>query len=193
MIDNVIGYMRENVLSTHLFNTVYGLCELIIDGNKTIPSNYKGKGEYHSISNFDSAAGLGYFREDGNVSLEKPENTYTSCNKYYNIRYPLLFVGAIKKTKLACDNAYAAHLLALSVSNVLTNTNGIGRYVEAIAATSVVTSYSTDGSEILKTEYKNPSSDEFNLKFAYISISFEVSLTVDKRCIGQVCYSGGIL
>ena len=189
MIDNVIGYMRENVLDTGLFHSVYGLCELITTDDKTFPASYNGKGEFEKVGNFDSASGLGYFRDGGNVIFSDSENQFTSCNKYYNVTFPLIFVGAVRKTKLNCDNAYAAHILAQTVSKSLTNTSGIGAYVDVLQASSIVKEYSTDGSEILKREYHNPALNEFNLKYAYISVSFDVELVVDKNCIGITCYA----
>lgn len=186
MIDNIIGTLREAVIGTGYFTSVYGLCELIIKDEKTIPSFYKGKGEYLNINDLDQGNGTGYFRADGNPRSDAITNVYTSCDKYLDITYPLQFIGAVKKSKLTCDNAYASQVIMQSIAGTLSTTR-LNIY-EALSSSVEVTEYSVDGSEILNREYKSPAIKEFNFNYAYFNIMFDVKLKVKSDCLILTCY-----
>lgn len=188
MIDEAVGFLRENVLSMGYLNQVYGLCELIIKEDKTIPSFYEGKGEALNINEIDLFNGWGYFRKREQVRIDKADNQMTSCDKYYNIRYPMLFVGCVKKSKLVCDNAYAADILAQTTIASLTDTKGLGNIIGALSATSEVLGYTTDTSDILLLEYRNPSIKEMNFKYAYFSIDFDIHIIAKSDCLNVSCY-----
>lgn len=186
MIDSIIGTLRESLIASGYFTSVYGLCELIIKDEKTIPAFYKGKGEYQNINDFDKGNGTGYFRTDGNPRSENSTNVYTSCDKYLEITFPLQFIGVVKKVKIPCDNAYAAFIIMQSVSGLLSTTR-LNIY-EALSTSIEIKEYNIDGSEILNREYKSPEIKEFNFNYAYFNIMFDVKLKVKSDCLIAACY-----
>lgn len=187
MIDSIIGYLRESLINSGYFTNVYGLCELIIKEDKTIPAFYKGKGEYYNINDIDKGNGTGYFRADGNPRSESTSSVYTSCDKYLDITYPLQFIGAVKKAKIPCDNAYAANIICQSVAGIISTTR-LSSVYEILSSKIHVTEFSVDGSEILNREYKSAAIKEFNFNYAYFNIMFDVKITVKSDCLILTCY-----
>lgn len=189
MIKNSILYLKSLLEDTGLFSKVYDLCELITIGNKTYPAWYDGS-EFKDISNFDLNDGTAYFRKSGDISIgvTSAEFQTTSCNNnLFDVNIPLKVICVIKKSKADCEDAFAADEFAEIITTILNGASGVDN---VISANCVVKSYSTKGREILKQEYSDPSINEFNLKFAYMSFDIEMKLSLDSTCLKQPCYNG---
>lgn len=190
MIKDVIEHLRAQLLTTNLFSKVWGLCELINKDGKTYPAFYKGGGSYDDVSQFDRYDGSAYFRTLSEVSMSEVEEEFktTSCGSLVEFNLSLRLVCVVKRDKLECDDAYGVHEFAAMITKVIDNPSGLGNVLNASSASSRVVRYSTTGHDILNQEYRNPSINEFNTSFAYLSMDIELNIVKDKYCIDVICY-----
>lgn len=190
MIKEAVEYLQTQLTSTHLFTKVWGLCELINKDSKTYPAFYKGGGNYDDVSQFDRQDGTAYFRMLSDVTTDnvEPEFITTSCGALIEFNFSLRVVCVIKRDKLECDDAYGVHQFAQMIAKVIDTSSGLGTSLNAVSAKAIVKRYSTNGHEILKQEYQNPSINEFNFNFAYLSLDVDLIIIKDKNCIDAICY-----
>ena len=187
MIKDALQYLGSVLRTTGLFTKVYDLCELLTVDGKTYPAYYVGAGEYKDISGFDRNDGTGYFRLNGQTKINSTDDKFqtTSCPTVFDVSIPLILVCVVSKKRAICDDEFASQSIAEQISNAL---NGAGGALNMVSSSCTVNGYTTNGNEILKAEYKDPSINEFNPKFAYISFDLTFDMTVDSNCIETICY-----
>lgn len=189
MIKDAIGYINTKLETLNYFEKSYGLCEIILKGDKSFPAEYYTKGEYKQINNFDKYNGVSYIRKRGNISISEVENTLQACTILSSVNIPLKLVVIIPKSKLECDDLYAEDVIAQTIMRVLITRNGdLKVALQARQASISVDSYSTDSISILSEEYSNPKKKDINYKYAYLSMDLTVEATVTNDCLTRECY-----
>lgn len=188
MIKNIIEYLNCQLSSLNLFEKQFSLCERITKGDKIFPAEYKSKGEYVQINNFDKYNGVSYFRKNGDISISDETNTTTSCGILKKISIPLLLICVIPRKKIEVDNNYTEDYIANKVLKSIITKSGILK--QSLKARNIdinVDAYSTDSIKIIDQEYSNIQKADINHKFIYISSEISVSIIIDKKCINDCC------
>lgn len=190
MIKDAIEFLQARLETTNLFSKVWGLCELINKDGKTYPAYYNGNGDYTDVSQFNRYDGSAYFRMLSDVTMTEVEDAFitTSCGALLQYELSVKLVCVVKRDKLDCDDAYGAHTFAQMITKVMDSPAGLGVALNASFADSTVKRYSTSGHDILIQEYKNPSVNEFDTNYVYLSMDIDLTIIKDKTCIDEICY-----
>lgn len=190
MIKASAEFINSKLATVNYTEKSFGLCELITKGDKTFPAEYKSKGEYNQINNFDKYDGVSYIRKTGDISISDAENTLEACGILNNVNIPLRLVLIIPRKKLECDDRYSEDVIAQTVMRLLLTKGGdLKTMLQARQARLQVDSYSTDSLSILGEEYAGsfPKKD-VNYKYAYIALDLSIIAVVTNHCLTQDCY-----
>lgn len=189
MIKASIEFINSKLSVLNYFEKSFGLCEIISKGDKTFPAEYKGKGEYTQINNFDKYNGVSYVRKNGDISISDAENTLEACNILSAVTIPLRLVVIVPRKKLDCDNNYSEDVIAQTIMrSLLTRGGDLKTTLKARTASLEVDSYSTDSLAILNEEYGNYPKKDINYKYAYVALNISINATVTHNCLTQDCY-----
>lgn len=189
MIKATITYINGKLDPLNYFEKLYGLCEIIVKGDKTFPAEYKSKGEYKQISDFDKYNGVCYIRKNGDVSISDETNTLQACGILSNVNIPLKLVIIIPRKKLDCDDNYSEDVIAQTIIRALiTRSPDFKVALNARQASINIDSYSTDSIAVMEGEYSNFGKKDINYKFAYLSLDISVTALVTHDCLTQDCY-----
>lgn len=190
MIKASIEFINSKLALLNYTEQSFGLCEIITKGDKTFPAEYKGKGEYTQINNFDKYNGVSYIRKRGDISISDAENTLEACNILSSVDIPLRLVVIVPRKKLDCDDKYSEDVIAQTIMReLLTKGGDLKTTLKARTARLDINSYSTDSLSILSEEYGGtfPKKD-INYKFAYIALDLSIVALVTHNCLTQDCY-----
>lgn len=102
MIKASVEYINSKLAVLNYCEKSFGLCEIITKGDKSFPAQYKSKGEYTQINNFDKYNGVSYLRKRGDVTISDEADTLQSCSSLSSVNIPLRMVIVVprKKTRL---------------------------------------------------------------------------------------------
>jgi hypothetical protein len=189
MIKATIDYINGKLAALNYFEKSFGLCEIIVKGDKTFPAEYLNGGEYKQINNFDKYNGVSYIRKRGDISISDAENTLEACGILSNVNIPLKLVIVVPRKKLDCDNNYSEDVIAQTIMRtLLTKDPAFKVALNARQARIQIDSYNTDSIGILSEEYSNYSKKDINYKYAYLSLDLSISALVTHDCLTQDCY-----
>lgn len=191
MLKSIIDILNINLNATNYFEQLYCLAELVKNAeDKFRPMVYSGAGEFTQVNDFDHYNGMGYWRKNGDVSINDTtiESSMVSCATFLQIQYPLKFVCCIPKSKLPIDDQYTDDDIANAIiQSISGNNNTIKTSVKAQSARVVPEKYTSNNYEIISGEYQGIEKVDINYKFAYLSIDFNVVLIINKNCIPNNC------
>ena len=191
MLKSIIDYLNVELTTTNLFEEIYCLAELVKNSeDKFRPMVYSGKGEFVQVNDFDFYNGMGYWRKNGDVSINDitSESSLVSCATYLQIQYPLKFVCCIPKDKLPLDDQYTDDDIDNDIIGIISgNNNPIKTAIKAQSVRVVPEKYTSNNYEIISTEYQGIDSVDINYKFAYLSVDFNVVVVINKNCIPKNC------
>lgn len=189
MIKATIQYINGKLEPLNYAEKLYGLCEIIVKGDKTFPAEYKSKGEYKQINDFDKYNGVIYMRKNGDISISEADNTLEACKSLSSVNIPLKLVVIVPRKKLDCDDNYSEDVIAQTIMRVLiTKAADFKVALKARQARIQADSYSTDSISVMSGEYSNFGKKDINYKFAYLSLDLSVIALVTHDCLTQDCY-----
>lgn len=189
MIKASIEFVNSKLAALNYTEKSFGLCETITKGVKTFPAEYKSKGEYTQINNFDSYNGVSYIRKRGDISISDEDNTLEACGILSRVSIPLRLVLVVPRKKLDCDDNYSEDVIAQTVMRKLLIVGGdLKTTLKARQARLEVNSYSTDSLSILGEEYGNYARKDINYKYAYLALDISIIALVTHDCLTQDCY-----
>lgn len=188
MIKELIENRNTQLEALGYFEKVHGLCELKSKGDKTIPLEYIGSGEYKDVK-IDFKNGVCYWRLDGDPSYEDDDDSKAiSCVGFKSHNIPLRLVCFIPRKKLKIDDSYSGERVVRSIVKGLTGSvSSILPAINAASASAELSEYSLDSKEILTDEYGDPDKKDVPFNFLPISISFNFNFLIDTSCIIEEC------
>lgn len=189
MLELIISRLLTVVKGLDYFERIIPLVEQKSDGEKTMPHEYLGKGQYSPISNFDNYNGVAYLRRTGNIDSNRSgEKPIAACIQLIDFSYPLRLVAAIKRELLPKDCAFSDDIFAIEIAGKLVGQNG--KLKSDLGATTVEINPSKilfDRSQILNEEYPGRKITDIDYKMSYIAIDLQVKVTINKNCIKTIC------
>lgn len=188
MIKASVEYINNQLELLNYFEKSFEICEIITANDKTFPAEYKSKGEYTQINNFDKYNGVSYIRKRGSVSISEADDSLRSCGDLVNVSLPLKLIAIVPRKKLECDDKYSEDVIASTIMQALiTKSSVLKAAIAARIAKINIDSYNTDGANVLGEEYSGITPKDFNYKFAYLSIDLSVIATITKDCLVKDC------
>lgn len=189
MIKASIDFINGKLEPLNYFEKSFGLCEVIVKGDKSFPAEYKSKGEYKQINDFDKYNGVSYIRKAGDVSISDQDNTLEACGILSSVTIPLRLIAVVPRKKLDCDDNYSEDVIAQTIMRALLIKGGdLKVSLSARQARIQVDSYSTDSISILTGEYGRLPKRDINYKFAYLALDLSVIALVTHDCLTRDCY-----
>jgi hypothetical protein len=186
MLEAIIPHINSRIETLGLFNTRFGLCDIISKEGKTFPAEYC-KGVYKQVSEFDLHKGTVYHRLNGNISKQEEEEESTvSCDPFYITTFPIRTVVCIKKEHIKGigNDAYLENKIAQNISNVISETNNKSLRIElhADSVSIEVNEISTNRDEIFREEYTGFDSSFMRYEFVYVAIDYNVIVSGNVSC-----------
>jgi hypothetical protein len=187
MIQQVVRYMQNKLDAETIFQSNYGLTELIERDGKVFPLFYESNGKYKMDFQPNKWFGASYFRKNGDISFSTGDfPSFKPCEVPVTITIPLTFIGSIRKAKLKCDDNYAGDDLAFYIAKIFEDINGLRIELSAKRVTFAVGKYSTDSQSIINTEFRGVDV-VFKPEYAYLSMEIEVQIQTTKECMFNYC------
>lgn len=190
MIEQVISELNSRISELNIIEKLYGLCEIISDGEKTFPAEYC-LNEYTQVSDFDKYNGIGYHRLNGDISIQENEDSANGCDQYVIRSYPMKFVCVIPRNTYKKNNndAYVDSKIAENIESKITIRSN-KTLIQLLSIDSLRVSperISLNKLDILRGEYTGIDF-QVNYKYAYISIDYTIELAGDISCFNlQEC------
>lgn len=189
ILQDVLCDLKERLLESGFINEFYEYCELIKRDERTFPAYYIGGGEYKLVYDFD-VNGAGYVRRTDDVRIETDfqRDAMLSCsddNEFLNITYPLRAVLGVPKTLLG-DDAYSDDRL---FSEMVVIFGGSYEAANVQDVSTRILSYNTDSLDIWSREVQGVD-HQMNFRLSYILINFNLTFSVNKSCLPEVCGYG---
>jgi hypothetical protein len=120
ILKDIIERLNNRLLTTNIFDVLFGLCELNSNGIDKAWVSYIGNGQAEVVTDYDSKNGTLFWAKNGKVNLEKSQNIKVrGCDILYETTFPLSAYLVVKKSFCPCDNAYAEDWLASQVINCI--------------------------------------------------------------------------
>lgn len=189
MIKASVEYINSKLAVLNYCEKSFGLCEIITKGDKSFPAQYKSKGEYTQVNNFDKYNGVSYLRKRGDVTISDEDDTLQACSTLSSVNIPLRMVIVVPIKKLDCDNEYSEDVIAQTIMRtLLVSDTDLKASLSARTASLSIDSYSTDSAAILGEEYSNYGKTDINYKFAYLSLDITINAVVTQDCLTRDCY-----
>ena len=120
ILKDIIERLNNRLLSTNLFDVLYGLCELNSNGIDKSWVSYIGNGQAEVVTDYDSKNGTFFWAKNGKVNLERSSNIKVkACDQLYQTTFPLSAYIVIRKNFCPCDDAYVEDWIASKVINCI--------------------------------------------------------------------------
>lgn len=192
MLEQALNIITQYLGQLGFFNNIYAIADRVNDGTKTYPAFYKGEGNYIPIE-YDTTNGMCYFRKNGKPAFsnvtDESQRTTSCSNVIYDIRYPVKLVCLIPKSKAVCDGGFADDYFA---DIIISNVTGVSLATafNARSAKFIASGYESDNIKILQEEYSNHKEiTDINYRWSYLSIDFNLEITIDKQCLDSCNYN----
>lgn len=102
----IVDYINSKISELNLFNSTYGIAELVEVDGKTFPAIYKNK-SFIPVSDFKESQV--YHRLTGNISINEVDSSVNGCDIAIEKNYPMRAVFYIDRE--ACYSSYENELL----------------------------------------------------------------------------------
>jgi len=188
ILEDVLCTLRTRLLDSGFIKEFYELTEMFTRGEVTAPGFYEGNGQYKHVHDFD-INGAGYARKRGDVYIQldasKGDMVACSSDDFLILNYPMRAVIAVPKIHLG-DNAYSDDRLFAEMAVIFAGDYSASR-VQDISTS--IQGYSTDALSIWKQEVSGIDY-QMNPRLSYIAIDFNLTFSVTKSCLPEVCGYG---
>jgi hypothetical protein len=118
ILKETIDRLNSKLITTNIFDVIYGLCELNSNGIDKAWVSYIGDGQAEVVTDYDSKNGTLFWAKNGKVNVSKSESIKVkSCDLVYQTTFPLSAYAVVKKSYCPCDNAYVEDWIASQIIN----------------------------------------------------------------------------
>lgn len=189
MIENVIDYLNTKLLGLNVFKEVKGLCELIIEDERTYPAIYQGKDNLRFVTSYDYRNGLVFHIKNGHATITELERVIASSS-YKEYSHPVRAV-LIHGRGIYEDNNYSQEKIASNVVNAI-NKRSIPslRAVIGVDRVSVqVNGYSTDKADL--QQYFQGIELDIRHDLDVVIVDYNIILRANQSCFDN--YGCGVL
>lgn len=188
-IQDPIEYMIAQLEAMPFFTTVYGLSELLDNGQgKIVPVHFpNGSTKPENIK--INKLGAAYFRKRDNIGIAENQNqNFQSCSTLYTYTVPLRLIAITKREYFPSNNAYSADRLASTIIKAITTENGqLKRDMNVQRVTIRARKYSTDIRTVKNQEFQGVDNPQFNLEDIAVALDVDVRIDAYAQCLEEAC------
>lgn len=184
MIEAIISVLNTKISALNIFQNIFGVCEIVREGEKSYPAFYNNKDNLKYIDEgVDYKQGVIFHLKDGNQTREELERI-RARSKNIQITTPMTAVAIVRKSIYNTDDAYMEYQLTRNISKLLDEDNNT-ELKEALKMNRVYTGINEvnhDKQAILDQYFAGV---DMNMRhdIAVVSVSYDIVIEGDEECI----------
>jgi hypothetical protein len=146
ILSTILDRLNQRVEVGNIFDQIYGLSELVGEGNDKAWAHYIGNGQAIPVTNFDAKQGTLFWAKRGKITVNKNETLrLAGCKSIYETRFSMTAYAMVRKSHLPCDSADAQDWVASRVLRLISGTDPqFKTAIGAIAYEVVPSGYATE-------------------------------------------------
>jgi hypothetical protein len=184
LLSTILDRLNQRIEVGNIFDQIYGLSELVGEGNDKAWAFYIGNGQAIPVTNFDAKQGTLFWAKRGKITVRKNEGLrLAGCKSIYETRFSMTAYAMVRKSHLPCDSADAQDWVASRVLRLISGTDPQFKTAIGVVAYEVVPNgYATEARYL-----------PVNYEWAAVAIDVDVnvSTTSEDGCY-DTCATGDI-
>lgn len=113
LLSTILDRLNQRVEVGNIFDQIYGLSELVGEGNDKAWAFYIGNGQAIPVTNYDAKQGTLFWAKRGKITVSKNDSLrLAGCKSIYETRFTLTAYAMVRKSHLPCDSADAQDWVA---------------------------------------------------------------------------------
>ena len=146
LLSTILDRLNQRIEVGNIFDQIYGLSELVGEGNDKAWAFYIGNGQAIPVTNYDAKQGTLFWAKRGKITVSKNDSLrLAGCKSIYETRFTLTAYAMVRKSHLPCDSADAQDWVASRVLRLISGTDPqFKTAIGAIAYEVVPSGYATE-------------------------------------------------
>jgi len=184
LLSTILDRLNQRIEAGNIFDQIYGLSELVGEGNDRAWAHYIGNGQAIPVTNFDAKQGTLFWAKRGKITVAKNESLrLAGCKSIYETRFSMTAYAMVRKSHLPCDSADAQDWIASRVLRLISGTDPQFKTAIGVVAYEVVPSGYVNEIRYLPVNYEWAA--------VAIDVDVNVSTTSEDGCY-DTCATGDI-
>jgi hypothetical protein len=184
ILSTILDRLNQRIEVGNIFDKIYGLSELVGEGNDKAWAFYIGNGQAIPVTDYDAKQGTLFWAKRGKINVTKNESLrLAGCRSIYETRFSLTAYAMVRKSHLPCDSADAQDWVASRVLRLISGTDP--QFKTAIGAIAY---------EVVPSGYQNEIKYlPVNYEWAAVAIEVDVNVSTSSEdgCY-DTCQTGDI-
>jgi hypothetical protein len=184
ILSTILDRLNQRVEVGNIFDQIYGLSELVGEGNDKAWAFYIGNGQAIPVTNYDAKQGTLFWAKRGKITVTKNDSLrLAGCKSIYETRFSMTAYAMVRKSHLPCDSADAQDWVASRVLRLISGTDPqFKTAIGAIAYEVVPSGYATEARYL-----------PVNYEWAAVAIDVDVNVSTSSEdgCY-DTCATGDI-
>lgn len=184
ILSTILDRLNQRIEVGNIFDQIYGLSELVGEGNDKAWAHYIGNGQAIPVTNYDAKQGTLFWAKRGKITVNKNETLrLAGCRSIYETRFSMTAYAMVRKSHLPCDSADAQDWVASRVLRLISGTDPqFKTAIGAIAYEVVPSGYATEARYL-----------PVNYEWAAVAIDVDVNVSTSSEdgCY-DTCATGDI-
>jgi len=184
LLSTILDRLNQRIEVGNIFDQIYGLSELVGEGNDKAWAFYIGNGQAIPVTNYDAKQGTLFWAKRGKITVSKNDSLrLAGCKSIYETKFSMTAYAMVRKSHLPCDSADAQDWVASRVLRLISGTDPQFKTAIGVIAYEVVPSgYATEARYL-----------PLNYEWAAVAIDVDVNISTSSEdgCY-DTCATGDI-
>ena len=124
LLSTILDRLNQRIEVGNIFDKIYGLSELVGEGNDKAWAYYIGNGQAVPVTDFDAKQGTLFWAKRGKITVAKNDSLrLAGCKSIYETRFSMTAYAMVRKSHLPCDSADAQDWVASRVLRLISGTD----------------------------------------------------------------------
>ena len=124
ILSTILDRLNQRIKVGNIFDKIYGLSELVGEGNDKAWAFYIGNGQAIPVTDYDAKQGTLFWAKRGKINVTKNDSLkLAGCRSIYETRFSMTAYAMVRKSHLPCDSADAQDWVASRVLRLISGTD----------------------------------------------------------------------
>jgi hypothetical protein len=124
LLSTILDRLNQRIEVGNIFDKIYGLSELVGEGNDKAWAYYIGNGQAVPVTDYDAKQGTLFWAKRGKITVAKNDSLrLAGCKSIYETRFSMTAYAMVRKSHLPCDGADAQDWVASRVLRLISGTD----------------------------------------------------------------------
>jgi hypothetical protein len=124
ILSTILDRLNQRIEVGNIFDKIYGLSELVGEGNDKAWAFYIGNGQAIPVTDYDAKQGTLFWAKRGKINVTKNDSLkLAGCRSIYETRFSMTAYVMVRKSHLPCDSADAQDWVASRVLRLISGTD----------------------------------------------------------------------